>query len=69
MSRPSRGVTRLVVTDDGKGFSEDERARHGEHGHLGLTLLEDLVRQSDGTLAVRSAPGEGTTVELEVPAS
>jgi len=69
VSRPSRGVTRLVVTDDGKGFSEDERARQGEDGHLGLTLLEDLVRQSDGTLAVRSAPGEGTTVELEVPAS
>ena len=68
VSRPSRETTRLTVVDDGKGFSEEHRARRGEGGHLGLTLLEDLVRQSNGTLAVRSTPGDGTTVELEVPA-
>jgi two-component system NarL family sensor kinase len=67
VSRPDRDTTRLTVRDDGKGFGPDERARRGEDGHVGLTLLEDLVRQADGTLDVRSAPGEGTTVELEVP--
>jgi signal transduction histidine kinase len=58
------GETRLVVNDDGRGF--DTTARAGE-GHVGLTLLDDLVRQSGGRLDVRSSPGEGTTVVLEVP--
>jgi signal transduction histidine kinase len=68
VTRPEPGMTRLVVTDDGKGFSPEERARRGEEGHVGLTLLDSLVRQSQGTLSIHSAPGQGTTVELEVPA-
>jgi signal transduction histidine kinase len=67
VTRPVPQRMRLVVTDDGKGFSPEDRARRAEHGHVGLTLLESLVRQSNGTLAVRSDPGHGTTVELEVP--
>jgi signal transduction histidine kinase len=57
----------LVVADDGRGFAPDERARRGEAGHVGLTLLEGLVREADGRLDVRSRPGEGTTVELVMP--
>lgn len=68
VTRPEPQTTRLVVVDDGKGFSAEERERRAEQGHVGLTLLESLVRQSNGTLAVRSDPGQGTTVELEVPA-
>jgi two-component system, NarL family, sensor kinase len=68
VSRPVPRTTRLVVTDDGRGFTPDDRERRGEEGHVGLTLLQSLVRQSHGTLAVRSHPGKGTTVELEVPA-
>jgi two-component system, NarL family, sensor kinase len=67
VTRPEPDVTRLVVADDGKGFSADDRARRAEEGHVGLTLLESLVRQSNGTLNVTSDPGAGTTVELEVP--
>jgi two-component system, NarL family, sensor kinase len=69
LTRPGPQTTRLVVADDGRGFSENERARRGDEGHVGLSLLEGLVRQSDGTLAVVSQPGEGTTVRLEVPAT
>lgn len=58
--------TRLVVSDDGRGFGDDERARRGEDGHVGLTLLEGLVREADGRLDVRSRPGAGTTVALEL---
>src|SRR4051794_472711 len=67
VTRPEPWKTRLVVTDDGKGFSAEQREQRAEEGHVGLTLLESLVRQSNGTLAVRSEPGQGTTVELEVP--
>lgn len=59
--------TRLTVEDDGRGFDDTERDRRATEGHVGLTLLEDLVGLSGGTLVVRSRPGAGTTVEMEVP--
>ena len=68
VTRPTPAVTRLVVADDGRGFAPGDRARRAGDGHVGLTLLEGLVARSGGTLAVRSEPGAGTTVELEVPA-
>jgi len=68
VTHPTPETTRLVVADDGRGFAPGERERRGEAGHVGLTLLESLVREADGTLDVRSAPGEGTTVEMEVRA-
>ena len=68
VTRLEGGSTRLVVSDDGRGFAASDRERSAEGGHVGLTLLEGLVAQAGGTLSVRSEPGEGTTVELEVPA-
>jgi signal transduction histidine kinase len=61
------GHARLEVADDGGGFDEARRAARAQEGHVGLTLLEDLVNGQGGTLRVRSAPGAGTTVALEVP--
>jgi signal transduction histidine kinase len=58
---------RLVVTDDGAGFAPEDRERRRQEGHVGLSLLEELVERAGGRLAVRSAPGEGTTFELELP--
>jgi two-component system NarL family sensor kinase len=66
VTHPSPSTTRLVVSDDGRGFATDARERMEEQGHLGLTLLEAIVAQADGTLDVRSAPGAGTTVRLEL---
>ena len=66
-SSPEDG-TRLVVADDGAGFTPAAREQRGAQGHLGLTLLDAIVQQAGGTLAVRSAPGSGTTVEMELPA-
>jgi signal transduction histidine kinase len=34
---------------------------------MGLTFLSDLARDAGGELRLRSAPGEGTTLVLEVP--
>ena len=67
VSNPTPHTTRLVVTDDGRGFAPGDRARRQADGHVGLALLEGLVRQVDGTLVVTSEPGEGTRLELEVP--
>jgi two-component system NarL family sensor kinase len=57
----------LEVSDDGVGFSPQERGASRDNGHVGLTLLGDLVRDADGTLTIVSAPGEGTVVRVEVP--
>ncbi|MTD43810.1 hypothetical protein GKE82_05685 [Conexibacter sp. W3-3-2] len=65
--RAGEGRVRLVVRDDGRGFADGERERRAQEGHVGLSLLEGLVGQAGGRLAVTSVPGEGTTVELEVP--
>jgi signal transduction histidine kinase len=68
LTRPAAGHVRLEVHDDGRGFDASERERAEAAGHVGLRLLEDLAAQAGGTLTVSSAPGEGTTVALEVPA-
>jgi two-component system, NarL family, sensor kinase len=56
----------LTVTDNGRGFDADERARRRLQGHVGLSLLEDLARQSGGALTIDSEPGHGTKVELKL---
>jgi two-component system, NarL family, sensor kinase len=67
LSQPSPVLTRLVVEDDGKGFASADRERAGADGHVGLALLEGLVKQAGGTLSMRSRPGAGATLTLELP--
>ncbi|WP_346387062.1 sensor histidine kinase [Nocardioides sp.] len=57
------GSVVLEVTDDGIGFDPGAvRAL----SHFGLRGLESLARDSSGRLTIRSAPGQGATVRLEV---
>jgi signal transduction histidine kinase len=57
--------TRLAVADDGAGFDpSDTRVRSQ---HLGVTVMAERARAVGGRLDLRSAPGEGTTVAVEVP--
>src|SRR5215212_7334619 len=63
------GRARLEVSDDGGGFAAGDRERRRAEGHVGLTLLEELVVRRGGRLDVRSSPGAGTSFELEVPVS
>jgi signal transduction histidine kinase len=55
---------RLEVSDDGIGF--DPRDPELRSRHLGLTSMEERARELGGRLELRSAPGSGTTVTLEV---
>jgi signal transduction histidine kinase len=68
VTRADSGPVRLVVRDDGRGFAPPERERRESEGHVGLSLLAGLAQRAGGHLAVRSEPGSGTTLELEVPA-
>jgi signal transduction histidine kinase len=53
----------LTVADDGVGF--DVKAAWGRG--LGLISMGERIETIDGTLAIRSTPGVGTTVEVAVP--
>ncbi|WP_461157406.1 GAF domain-containing sensor histidine kinase [Saccharopolyspora tripterygii] len=62
----SAGVV-LQVSDDGVGFDPASlRVSTGPTGH-GLSGLRERARLLGGTLDVRSTPGEGTTLTLNVP--
>lgn len=55
----------LRVTDNGSGFDPKAVRRAGRH--LGLVSMRDRSSGAGGTLTVESAPGKGTTIEMEVP--
>ena len=63
--RGGGGRLTLEVVDDGVGF---DPAREPDPDSFGLRGLRSLVSDHGGTLAVRSSPGEGTTVRMEVEA-
>jgi signal transduction histidine kinase len=56
----------LAIEDDGVGFQPAEAGGPGD-GHFGLTLMRERARSLGGRLTVRSAPGDGACVTLEVP--
>ncbi|WP_369688994.1 GAF domain-containing sensor histidine kinase [Streptomyces sp. Wb2n-11] len=56
---------RLRITDDGSGFDPKAVRRAGRH--LGLVSMRDRAGGAGGRLTVESAPGKGTTIEMEVP--
>ncbi|MFF1605978.1 GAF domain-containing sensor histidine kinase [Streptomyces mirabilis] len=57
--------TVLRVSDDGAGFEPTAIRAAGRH--LGLVSMRDRSSGVGGTLSVESAPGKGTTIEMEVP--
>jgi PAS domain S-box-containing protein len=56
---------RMVIQDNGIGIqSWQEANRPGSHG---LTIMRERAEAFDGSLQVRSAPGQGTTIEISIP--
>ncbi len=59
------GEIRLSIVDTGVGF-ENEAPDAGKC--LGLISMRERVRLLSGMIKIKSAPGEGTRVEVRVPA-
>jgi signal transduction histidine kinase len=62
ISRP--GSVTLLVTDDGRGFDPGLPG-----GGFGLDGMRARVAQVDGTMQVRTAPGEGTRIRIGLAAA
>ena len=56
----------LLLRIQDKGFGFDPAGGHSQPG-LGLSSIEERARLIQATLTVRSAPGQGTTVEVRAP--
>lgn len=54
----------LTITDDGVGFDPAAPAQGGGNG---LTNMRARAAALEGTLAIETAPGQGTTLRLRVP--
>ena len=72
---------RVTVTDNGIGIPKDEmphlvkrffrastaRAAEIQGAGLGLFVCDAFVKAHQGTMTIESQPGEGTTVQVEIP--
>jgi two-component system NarL family sensor kinase len=62
------GEVQLVVEDDGLGFPPERLTDRLADGHVGLASQRIRVEAAGGRMFVLSAAGEGTRVEIRVPA-
>ena len=68
-----RSATRvsLTVADDGRGFDLGTLDEAAAKGHLGVLGMRERIRARGGRFELTSAPGAGTSVnvELDVPSA
>ena len=55
----------MEVTDDGRGIAAGDAERARAEGHMGLSILSDIVRDGGGVLTVGPNDGAGTVVRVE----
>lgn len=55
----------VTVSDDGVGFHPSEVEKRADH--FGLIGLRERARLANGTLEIRSAPSEGTSLIMRLP--
>ena len=56
----------LQVRDNGRGFVPDQEP--GDRSHVGMQIMRERASRVGATVQIESAPGQGTTVRLTLPA-
>ncbi|MBF6619485.1 MAG: hypothetical protein ITG02_04575 [Patulibacter sp.] len=64
---PCEDGVAIDVRDDGIGMAASDHKRAAEAGHIGLSSLDRRIRALGGRWQIRSAPGRGTSVHVELP--
>lgn len=54
----------LTISDNGQGFDPDAVP---DQGHYGLRGLRERARLLDGAVTIEAAPGQGTTIRVDLP--
>jgi len=62
-----RGDVRMEIKDNGKSFDVQGALHVNGSKRLGLLGMRERVEMVDGTFCVESAPGQGTTIRVEIP--
>lgn len=76
---PSKNFESITISDTGVGMTPDmvekvcepffsTRQEEGMRG-LGLAIVRDVIKVHGGTMEIKSVPGQGTSVILNLPAS
>jgi signal transduction histidine kinase len=65
--QPLPGGVGLSIHDDGKSFVVDRTLRANGGKRLGLLGMRERVEMVGGTFGIESAPGRGTTVQVQIP--
>jgi hypothetical protein len=58
---------RIRVQDNGRGMSK-ETLNLGRPGHYGIAGMQERAERLGGSMSIRSRVGEGTEVNLTIPA-
>ena len=63
------GLIRMEIKDDGQGFAVDGTTCAVKTNRLGLLGMRERVEMVGGAFLLESAPGQPTTVRVEIPAA
>lgn len=59
---------RMIITDNGKGFSITARLGDMSNlGKFGLIGMQERAQLLNGTMSIKSEPGKGTSIIIEIP--
>jgi signal transduction histidine kinase len=65
--RCSEGIIRMDIMDNGQGFDVAAASRVKNNNRLGLLGMRERAEMIGGMFRVESAPGQHTTVHVELP--
>jgi PAS domain S-box-containing protein len=65
----SEAAIKVTISDNGRGFYPPQQVSNlAREGKLGMAGMQERVQLVGGNLAIRSEPGKGTIVTIELPA-
>jgi two-component system, NarL family, sensor histidine kinase DegS len=61
------GAVRMQIKDNGKSFAVEQVLHAKKNKSLGLLGIRERLEMVGGSFDIASAPGEGTTIQVQIP--